>query len=1035
MVRRLVELSLRFEVVVILAAVVLVGVGLWAYSNLDIEAYPDPVPPRVETIVQPPGWAAEEVERYVTIPLEVALNGMPDLDHIRSISVFGLSDIKCYFKWSSSYRDDRQEVLNRLVTIVLPNNLQPTLSPENAIGEIYRYTITGVPYSLADKKTAQDWVLERQFKQVDGVLDVVGFGGVIKQFQVDVDPYRLRGHGLNLPPLLSALQAANQNVGANVLNLGEQSFNVRGIGLLRGVDDIRNVVVSSKNGTPVRVADVGEVATGHAPRLGIVGQDANDDVVQGIVIMRLKGNTKQTLDNVKEKIRQIRRDHLLPPGMDLQPYYDRTQLIHTTTRTVLHNLLLGMILVSAILLLFLGNWRAAAIAALNIPLALFVALTGMAVGGTPANLISLGAVDFGIIIESTVIMIESCFRHMGRDVAGNRRERIASAAAEVGRPVVFSTLILGVAFLPLFTLTGVTGVIFSPMAHTYAYAIAGAFVLALTLTPVLARHLPMGLEERDNAILRFLHRIYAPATEWTLRRPGLAAVLGLIPVLLIFLLFPFVGREFMPKLEEGNFWIRATLPLSISLPQSSRYVRRMREILRKKPEVVTVVSQLGRPDDGTDVSGPYNIELFAPLKPFDEWPRGMDKEKLTRVLSEEFAREFPGIVFNFSQNIQDNVEEALSGVKGENTIKVVGPSLTIDERKASEIVAVLKAVHGIEDLGLVQTLGQPNLTISPDRALCARYGLNVGDVESVIQATIGGQSVTQVFEGEKRFDLVVRWQEPYRNSVSRIQEILVGTPAGGAVPLGQIAAVREEEGPAMVFREDNHRYVPVKFSVRGRDLKSTLDEAREKIARAVTLPYDTHLEWAGEINELKDAERRLKVIVPLTLLLIGLLAYGSVRQVPETLIVLLTIPLACSGGLLALIATGISFSVSAAMGFISIFGIAIQDGILVTSYTQGFWREGLPIEEGIRRGVERGFRPVLMTSLVAMLGLLPAALSNAIGAQTQKPLAVVVIGGALFIAFLTRIMRPPMLLLARRWFPTRLPERVQAESPMTSATP
>ena len=1018
MLRRLVEASLRWPLLVLAAAAGLVGIGIWSYANLDIEAYPDPVPPRVETLVQPPGWAAEEVERYATIPLEVALNGMPGLDHIRSISVFGLSDIKCYFKWGTSYRDDRQEVLNRLVTVVLPNNLSPTLSPENAIGEIYRYTITGPGYSLAEKKTAEDWILERQFKQVDGVIDVAGFGGLIKQYQVEVDPYRLRGHGLALPPLLSALQAANQNVGANVLNVGEQSFNVRGIGLVRGVGDIANVVVSAKGGTPVRVGDVADVVVGHAPRLGVVGQDSDDDVVEGIVLMKVGGNTLTTLDGVRRKVEEIRRNHLLPPGMDLHPYYDRTELIHTTTRTVLHNLVLGMILVSAVLLLFLGNWRAAAIAALNIPLALFAALTGMAVGGTPANLISLGAVDFGIIIESTVIMIEACFRHLGRDAAGTKNQRILAAASEVGRPVVFSTIILGVAFLPLFTLTGVTGVIFSPMAHTYAYAIAGAFLLSLTLTPALASRLPVGLEERDNAMLRSLHRIYVPATEWTLSRPVLAAVFGLVPVFLFFALFPFVGREFMPKLEEGNFWIRATLPLSVSLPQSSRYVRRMREILRARPEVVTVVSQVGRPDDGTDVGGPYNIELFVPLKPFEKWPRGMDKEKLTRGLSDQFAREFPGIVFNFSQNIQDNVEEALSGVKGENTIKVVGPSLSVDEQKAREIVAALKPVRGIEDLGMVQTLGQPNLTITPDRAVCARYGLNVGDVESVVQAAIGGQAVTQVFEGEKRFDLVVRWQEPYRDSVRRIQEILVGTPDGGQVPLGQVAAVREEEGPAAVYREDNHRYVPVKFSVRGRDLKSTLEEGREKIARSVTLPYDTHLEWAGEINELKDAERRLAVIVPLTLLLIGFLAYGSVRSFPETVIVLLTIPLACSGGLLALVVTGISFSVSAAMGFISIFGIAIQDGILVTSYTQRFWREGKGTEDGIRLGAERGFRPVLMTSLVAMLGLLPAALSNAIGAQTQKPLAVVVIGGALFVAFLTRVVRPPMLLLARRWFPS-----------------
>ncbi len=1029
MIRRLVALALRFPILVTASAVALVAGGLWAYGHLDIEAYPDPVPPRIETLVQPSGWAAEEVERYSTVPLEVALNGMPGLDHIRSISVFGLSDIKCYFKWGTDYREDRQEVLNRLVTVALPDGLQPVLSPENAIGEIFRYIVTGPGYSPLERKTAQDWILERQFKQVDGVVDVAGFGGLVKQYHVDVDPYRLRGQGLSLAPILSALAASNQNVGANVLNQGEQSFNVRGIGLIQGLDDIRNVVVASNRGTPVRVGDVADVAVGNAPRLGVVGRDADDDVVQGVVLMKVGGDTRRTLEGVRAKVEEIRANHLLPAGMDIEPYYDRTHLIETTTRTVLHNLVLGMVLVSVVLLVFLGNWRAALLSAINIPLALFAALIGMAIGGTPANLISLGAVDFGIIVESTVIMIEACVRHLGRDAVGTRDERILAAAGEVGRPIVFSTIILGVAFLPLFTLTGVTGVIFSPMAHTYAYAIAGAFVLSLTLTPALARHLPLGQEERDNALLRALQRFYAPATEWSLRHPGVAAAAGLSPVLLFFVLFPFVGREFMPKLEEGNFWIRATLPLSVSLPQSSRYTRRMREILRERPEVETVVSQVGRPDDGTDVAGPYNIELFVPLKPFGAWKSGLDKEQLTTILADRFAREFPGIVFNFSQNIQDNVEEALSGVKGENTIKVVGPSLTVDEQKAREIVAVLKGVRGIEDLGMIQTLGQPNLTITPDRAACARYGLSIGDVESVIQSAIGGRPVTQVFEGERRFDLVVRWQEAYREDVRRIQEILVGTPDGGQIPLGQIAAIREEEGPAAVYREDNHRYVPVKFSVRGRDLKGALDEARARLEKTVALPYDTHLDWAGEINELKDAERRLALIVPLTLALIALLAFGAVRRVPETVIVLMTIPLACSGGLLALLVTGIHVSVSAAMGFISIFGIAIQDGILVCSYTQNFWRSGAGLEDGIRRGAERGFRPVLMTSLVAMLGLLPAALSNAIGAQTQKPLAVVVIGGALFVAFLTRLVRPPMLLLARRWFPL-----AQASAPL-AATP
>jgi cobalt-zinc-cadmium resistance protein CzcA len=1020
MVRRLVALSLRYKAAVMLAAVALVGIGLWAYSNLDIEAYPDPVPPRVETIVQPPGWAAEEVERYVTIPLEVALNGMPGLDHVRSISIFGLSDIKCYFRWDSSYKDDRQEVLNRIGIATLPNNLSPALSPENAIGEIYRYFVTG-PYSLLEKKTAQDWILERQFKQVPGVLDVVGFGGLVKQYHVDVDPYRLRGHGLSLSPLLASIPAANQNVGANVLNVGEQSFNVRGIGLVQGTDDIMNIEIATKNGVAVKIGDVADVSIGNAPRLGMVGHDAEDDIVQGIVLMRPKGNTLETLKSIQAKVAEIRRNHLLPPGMDLRPYYDRTDLIQVTTGTVLHNLFLGMSLVILVLLVLLGNWRAAMIAAVNIPLALCVALLGMVVSGTPANLISLGAVDFGIIVDSTVIMVEACFRHLAGNTGATRNEKIREAAAQIGRPLMFSTLILGVAFLPLLTLTGLIGVIFSPMAHTYAFAIGGGLLLAMTLTPTLASYLPVQTADRDNRILRALHRFYNPITDWTLRRPKLAASMGLAMMLLCVALFPFVGREFMPKLEEGNFWIRATLPLSISLPQSARYVRRMREILRAKPEVETVVSQLGRPDDGTDVGGPYNLEFFVPLKPFQRWPRGMDKEKLTKALTGDFAREFPGIVFNFSQNIQDNVEEALSGVKGENTVKVVGPSLRVDEAKAREILQVLMTVRGVEDLGLVQTLGQPNLTITPDRVLCTRYGLNVGDVEAVLQAAVGGEAVTQVFEGEKRFDLVVRWQEPYRDSVQRIQEILVGTPDGAQVPLGQIARIEERLGPASIYREDNHRYVPVKFSIRGRALKSVLDEARAKIARQVALPYDTYLEWAGEINELEEAEKRLRLIVPLTLLVIALLVFGSVRRLPESLIVLSTIPLACTGGLLALLVTGIHFSISAAMGFISIFGIATMDGILIVSYAQKFWAEGVGLEEGIRRSTELRFRAVLMTSLVAMLGLLPAALSNAIGAQTQKPLAVVVIGGAFFVAFLTRIVRPPMLLLARRWFPLPSP--------------
>jgi cobalt-zinc-cadmium resistance protein CzcA len=651
----------------------------------------------------------------------------------------------------------------------------------------------------------------------------------------------------------------------------------------------------------------------------------------------------------------------------------------------------------------------------------------MVVSNTPANLISLGAVDFGIVVDSTVIMMENIFRHLGPHGKGTMKERILAGAREVAGPMTFSTLIIGVAFLPLFTMTGVSGVIFSPMAHTYAFAIGGAILLALTLTPVLAaRFVPAQSEEKESVIMRVLHRVYAPAFDAALRRPKTALLLALVPILLCVALFPLLGGEFMPKLEEGNFWIRATLPTSISLEQSQRYVGRMRAILRgcpdqgacdgakrRHPEVLTVVSQLGRPDDGTDVAGFQNIELFAPLAPFDAWPNGLTKETLTDELSHQLESAFPGVVFNFSQMIGDNVEEAVSGVKGENSVKIVGPDIGSDERNAQAVMDVMAKVRGIEDLGIFHSLGQPSVKITPDRNACSRYGLNIGDVEQVVQAAVGGQAVTQVYEGDKHFDLTIRWQEPYRASLEAIREITVATPDGSNIPLGQIAEVRLEDGPTVVYREDGRRYVPVKFSVRGRDLASTIAEAQAKIHDRVKLPYDTHLEWAGEINELKDAMGRLQLIIPLTLLLIGFLVYSAVRTWIDTAIVIVSIPVACTGGVLALLATGVHFSVSAAMGFISIFGIAIQDAILVVTYFQRLRDvEGCGVVEAAREAAEKRFRPVLMTTLVATLGLLPAALSNGIGAQTQKPLAIVVIGGSLILAVLTRVLQPPLLVLA-----------------------
>jgi cobalt-zinc-cadmium resistance protein CzcA len=1051
MIQRIVSAALRMPIIVFALAALLVAVGLGAYEQLDIEAYPNPVPPLVEVITQPPGWSAEETERYVTIPLEIGLSGMPGLEHIRSSSLFGLSDVKCYFDWDTQYRDARQEVINRIQFVQLPSGMQATLSPWNAIGEVFRYRVVGKGYTLKDLKTAEDWILERQFKQVQGVIDVTSYGGETKEYHVEVDPYRLRGHSVTLSQLEGSIANGNQNVGGQRLYMGEQSYDIRGIGLLGSltgpVHDIENVVVAEQKGTPVRVKDIADVSVGFAPRLGLVGFNEEPDVVQGIVLMRYGAETPKTLQGIYKRVEYIRDNHILPPGMELVPYYDRGNLVHVTTHTVMENLLVGMALVSIVLLVFLGHARAALMTALNIPLALLIAFCGLVTTHTSANLISLGAVDFGIVVDSTVIMMENIFRHLGHHGKGTMIERIEQSSREVATPMTFSTVIIGVAFLPLFTMTGVSGVIFAPMARTYAFAIGGAIVLALTLTPVLAsKFIPPDSEEKDSFVMHQLSRVYTPMFDWVVRNAKLAAPLALVPILATAFLFPLLGREFMPKLEEGNFWIRATLPMSISLDQSAKYVGRMRAILRgcpadpsapctdaarKHPEVVDVVSQLGRPDDGTDVSGFYNIELFAPLRPFDEWPRGQTKEKLTDALNRELNEAFPGVVFNFSQMISDNVEEAVSGVKGENSVKVFGPDLEANERIAEGLVDVMEKVPGIKDLGHFMSMGQPNIRITPSREVCARYGLNTGDVDAVIQASIGGQAVTQVYEGEKHFDLTVRWKGQYRMSLEAIREITVSTPDGAFVPLGQIADIKAVEGPAIIYREDGVRYSPVKFSVRGRDLASTIADAQATIEREIPRcdkaqpgklcrPYGTRLEWGGEINELHEAEGRLGLIIPMTILLITFLTYSATKSWVDTGIVLTNIPVACTGGVLALLLTHQNFSVSAAMGFISIFGIAIQDAILVVTYFQRLREtEGLSISDAAREAAAKRLRPCLMTTLVAMIGLFPAAMSNGIGSQTQKPLAIVVIGGSMMLAVVARMVLPPLLVVAHNWLERR----------------
>jgi cobalt-zinc-cadmium resistance protein CzcA len=1018
MIQMLMGLALRERIVVIGMAVVLFLVGIYSFSQIDIEAYPDPVQPMVEVLTLPNGLSAEEVEKLITVPTEYGLGGMRNMVRMDSISLFGLSDIRCYFSWNSDYYMDRIQTINRLGFITLPQGVSPGISPENPIGEIYRYTIQSDDHDLLKQKEIEDWVLEKQLKTVPGVIDVDGFGGLTKQYHVDVDPQRLIYYNVPLSTLISSLQNANINAGGNYLNVGEQAMDVRGLGLITSVGNIRNTVLSSTHSTPITVANVADVSVGYAPRLGIVGMNNQDEVVEGIVLMRKYGNTLATLKGVEQKVKQLNTEGMLPKGYKVVPYYDRTGLVETTLRTVMENVSVGILLVFLVLIFFLGNLRAAIIAAINIPLALFGAFTLMHLTKTPANLISLGAIDFGIIIDSTVIVIENIYRHLTAEEYEHEsvRGRILRAAQEVGGPMLFSTLIFVVAFLPLFTMRGVEGAIFSPMSHTYAYALGTAILLAVTLSPVLSSFFfARGLKESHNpiweAFRRFYHGIFVRVLSW----PRLSLTVIAVIIAAGFSLFPRLGGEFLPKLEEGNIWAHAMMPLTISLDHGAAMCNRMRRIFLSYPEVTNVVSQLGRPDDGTETTGFFNIEFSVDLTPQEDWPPGMTKAQLVSDMDAHLRRQFPGVGFSYSQNIEDNVDEALSGVKaGSNAVKVFGYDLDSDESVANRIADILKRIPGITDVFVLRSLGQPNLVISPDRANCARYGLNSGDVAAVVQAAIGGQAVTQVLEGDRRFDLVVRWMPQYRQSLDAIKQIRVNVPSGGQVPLAQIADVESEQGASFIYREARGRYVPLRFSVSGRDLAGAIKDARAAIAQQVRIPEGVHLEWAGEYGELEAANRRLMIVVPFALLLIAGILYGATTSFIDTFIIMAQLPVACLGGIVALYITGTPFSISAAVGFISIFGIAVMDGILLSFYIRQLWDEGHPFLESIILGSDRRFRAIMMTAMVDCVGLLPAALSTKIGAQTQKPLAIVVIGGAIAIMVLTRLLQPILIYLCHR---------------------
>jgi cobalt-zinc-cadmium resistance protein CzcA len=1064
LIKSLLSFGLTRSAIIVLGVLLFCAAGVAAFTKLNIEAYPNPAPVILEITAQAAGLSAEEIEKYYTIPLEVGLYPTPGVVNIRSTSFYGLAFVRVTFKYGVDYFFAlNQASINLQQNVNLPGNLVATIQASSLVGEIYRYQLVGPPhFGLTNLRTLQDYVVTRRLLTIPGVAQVNSWGGTTKQFNVDADLEKLEAYNITVPQLISALGNANSNVGGREISIGQQSVNIRGIGLVDSggaddvtkgfrVEDIENVVLSQSNGLPIQVKNVAKVSIGYVPRLGIGGRDHEDDIVAAIVVMRRTEHTNDVIPRVQAEVEKLNTDGSLPLGVKVVPYYDRSSLVGVTTRTVLHNLIFGCLLVFLIQWIFLGDLRSAIIVSANIPLALFFAIIILVLQGEDANLLSLGAVDFGIIVDSAVIMMENIYRNFqstpehrrtllqrlaegywGQDPtsAGGARgtgqqwpERlrvILASALQVDRAVFFTAAITVTAFVPLFTMQGVEGQIFGPMARTYGYALAGALLSTFTVTPVLASLLlPRHIEEVETVIVRRMRGAYTPVLRWSLANVSVAVIGGIFFLGISGLAASRLGSEFLPALEEGNFWIRASLPPTISLDAGTEATRKMREVLLRHPEVLTVVSQHGRPDNGSDASPFSNVELFAPLKPFEEWPANLTKEKLTDKLQKEFSEELPGVGFNFSQYIQDNIEEALSGVKGANSVKIIGPNLQVLESLATQVMAEMTKVKGVADLGIFHLQGQPNLNIKINREVAARYGLNTGDVNAVVQAALGGTTATTVLEGDRQFALSVRLDPKYRSSIDAIRAVKVAyqTPSGtnAYIPLSELADISLDTGASFIYRERSQRYIPIKFSVRGRDLGGTVAEAQERIAAAVKLPNGYQILWAGEFEDLQNAKQRLMVVVPITLLLILVLLYGLFNSLRDSLVALAGIPFAIGGGLIALYLAGLDFSVSAAIGFISLFGVAVMDGILNITYFRELHASGMDVAEAVFRGAEQRMRPMLMTALSAGVGLLPAAISHGIGSQVQRPLATVVVGGMFIGPLLLLVVAPALrrIFLAR----------------------
>ncbi|HML15418.1 MAG TPA: CusA/CzcA family heavy metal efflux RND transporter [Bryobacteraceae bacterium] len=1010
MIQKLVDFALKNRFLVLAAALLLFVWGAISFHQLPVEAYPDVANNYVEVITQWPGISAEQIEQQVTIPLEIVMNGIPGVVHLRSFSLFGLSDLKLIFDDTTDNAWNRERALERLAQVTLPPNVVPQMGTDwSPVGQIYFFTLhsTNPQYDVMELKSIEDWVVEKNFKSVPNIVDVASFGGPTREYQVRVDPDKLIDYGLSIAQVEQQLTNNNANAGGSFIEAGLQQINIREVGLVRNVRDIDSTVISTKGGTPLRIRDIAVVAQGPKIRLGqfaraIHREDGkvidNDDVVSGIVLLRKGADADGALEGIHKKVQEL-NDYILPPGVKIDPFIDRSDLVHLTTHTVLHNLTEGIILVVIILFVFLGNIRGAIIVALTIPFSLLFAATCLKLKDIPANLLSLGALDFGMVVDGAVVMVENIVRHLGRRDADDRTptQKIFEAAHEVQRPVFYAIAIIITAYLPIFTLQRVEGRLFKPMAWTVAFALLGALLFSILIAPVLASlFFPKGAREWRNPVMQWLTDVYSKTLRVAIRLRFVTVAAGVagLGIALYLWLGGVIGSEFLPHLDEGALWVRGTLAPSTGPSEGIRLSNQARILLCSFPEATQCTSQVGRPDDGTDTTGFFNTEYFVDLKPKEQWRPGFhqNKDELIAAMNRELEK-IPGVIWNFSQPIADNMEEAVSGVKGQLATKVYGDDLGVLEDKADQIVKVMRQVNGIQDLGVFHVLGQPNENFEVNRQAAARYQINVADVQDAIQTAAGGNALTQVLQGEARYDLVMRYLPRFRDTKEALENIRLLAPTGERVSLAQLCTIQERDGGSEIYREGNQRYVAIKYSVRGRDLGGAVEEAIQRVNAKVQLPRGYHIDWEGEYESEKRAEARLLIIVPLTVLLIFIILYTMFRSFKWAILILVNVMLARIGGLLALLITHTNFSVSSGVGFLALFGVSVQTGVIMLEYINQLRARGNSIEDAAVQGAVLRLRPIMMTMLVATLGLLPAALSHGIGSDSQRPFAIVIVGG------------------------------------------